>query len=88
MLCGSPVVVSGTTVLSLFDGGAVCPADSVVLIDPGMWSIIARNYSGAPNPEVIEAQLILFGAAMTAAALIWGAKKVYRLFSPSVESVD
>lgn len=36
--------------------------------------------AGTPNPDVIAAQSMLFGVMFTAAALIWGGKKVLSQF--------
>lgn len=40
--------------------------------------------SSTPNPDVIAAEAVIFGVSLTAVALIWGAKRIYKHFSPSV----
>lgn len=45
-----------------------------------MTALISGSEVRAPNPEIIEAQAIVFGAVLTAGVLIWGGKRIYHLF--------
>jgi hypothetical protein len=36
----------------------------------------------APNPEILQAEGVIFGATLVAIASIYGLKRVYRLFVP------
>jgi hypothetical protein len=44
--------------------------------------------SSSPNPDVIAAEAVIFGVSLTAVALIWGAKRIYKHFSPSVAAYE
>jgi len=50
-----------------------------------MTALISGSEVRAPNPEVIEAQAIVFGAVLTAGVLIWGMKRIYNLFMHPVD---
>jgi hypothetical protein len=38
-----------------------------------------------PNPQIIQAEAIIFGFALAAACAVWGVKKLLALFQPSYE---
>lgn len=45
-----------------------------------MTALISGSEVRAPNPEILEAQAVVFGAVLTAGVLIWGGKRIYHLF--------
>lgn len=49
-------------------------------------AVSATINNGQPNPEVLQAEGILFGAVFVAATLIWGTKRVMRVFSHTSET--
>lgn len=48
-----------------------------------MTAYISGNEVRAPNPEILQSEALLFGVVLTAAAGIWGLKRVLNLFRES-----
>ena len=53
---------------------------SVANLQAQQTALVSGSEVRAPNPEIIEAQAIVFGAVLTAGVLIWGGKRIYNLF--------
>ena len=66
-----------------FDNAAVSVASlqaGLANLQTQVTALVSGSEVRAPNPEIIEAQAIVFGAVLTAGVLIWGGKRIYNLF--------
>jgi len=52
----------------------------VTNLNAQMAALVSGQTVTAPNPEILQAQGIVFGVALTAACAIYGLKRVYGLF--------
>jgi len=70
---------SGSDLISLSSRVAALETANVNLQNQ-VTALSAGTVTQAPNPEIIEAMAVIFGATMVAAAAIYGLKSIYNLF--------
>jgi len=75
-----PWIISQATVL---DGVYSCPSGTHILLTPS--EVNALNTFKA-TPEHYAAVSIIFGAALTALAVIWGFRRILKLFTSHTEA--
>jgi hypothetical protein len=77
-----------TATNGLLAGDTTQAADIATL--KGQMQLIAAGSSilgtQPPNPQIIQAEAVIFGLALAAACAVWGMKKVYQIFIPHYES--
>jgi hypothetical protein len=61
----------------------VCPDGQYILFTPGEFSAAAvlNVKATPPDPDVIQAEGVIFGAVLTAMCAVYGLKKIYKILS-------
>jgi hypothetical protein len=63
--------------------GFVADHDVAVAAQSTASAALVAATSSTVNPDVIQAEMVLFGATLTACAIVFGLKRVYRLLVPA-----
>ena len=66
-----------------FDNAAISVVSlqsSMTNMQAQMTALISGSDVRAPNPEILQAQGVLFGVVLAAGVAIWGLKRLYNLF--------